>query len=191
MSIFRNDAEMIPDPARRAQLRGVEALLRDSLPVDPAVISRARERVRSRLDQSLSGSGQRTISRRSWWDRGVTLPMPVAVAAAAALVMMIGAALLAAGPGLMPGRSDVASVAERARAAETLNLQVQVDIAETEELLRWLNRQEALETVTIQLPESAQFQLRGEPVLLRPNAPAESSSRDDEFVIVPLEDAQE
>lgn len=189
MSIFRNDAEMIPDPARRAKLRGVETLLRDSVPVDPAMVSRVQNRVRARLDASLSGSVPQSVSQRPWWDRGVTLPVPLV--AAAALVIVFTAAFLAAGSGVIPGRSDVISVAERAQAAETLNLQVQVDITETEELLRWLNQQETLETVTIQLPESAQFQLRGEPVLLRPNAPEEPRAADDEFDIVPLEDAEE
>jgi hypothetical protein len=187
MSIFRNDAEMIPDPARRAQLRGVEVLLRDALPVDPAVVTRAQDRVRARLDESLSGSARGVIPHRSWWDRGVTLPMPVV--AAAALVVMIATALVVTVPGLIPRQPDLTSVAERARTAETLNLEVRVDITETEELLRWLNQQETLETVTIQLPESAQFQLRGEPVLLRPNAPEAPAA--DEFVIVPLEDAEE
>ena len=45
-----------------------------------------------------------------------------------------------------------------------MNVQVQVNGNESDMLMRWLEEQNQVGNVTIQLPETAEFQLRGEPV---------------------------
>ncbi|MFO8044076.1 MAG: hypothetical protein R6U25_12810, partial [Alkalispirochaeta sp.] len=65
---------------------------------------------------------------------------------------------------------------------------------QTEQLLQWLNERQSVETVTIQLPDTAQFQLRGEPVFLRPELPGEdtmNAASDETFDITPLEESEE
>jgi len=67
-----------------------------------------------------------------------------------------------------------------------INVQVNVDADHTEQLLQWLNEQGHAQQVTVQLPEQAHFQLRGDPVLVRRNA-----DRAEDLRIVPMEDGQE
>ncbi|MDA3950355.1 MAG: hypothetical protein PF508_14200, partial [Spirochaeta sp.] len=116
----------------------------------------------------------------SWWQRSVALPLPVIAAASALfLVMAVGLVL---NPGVLSNQyrtvSDLGSNAP-------VNVQVQMNGSESDMLLRWLEEQNQVGNVTIQLPESAEFQLRGKPVLMRPESPDDGT--DEEFEIVPME----
>ena len=148
-----------------------------------ADVDAAERRVRARLERSLAGAWG--APRRLWWERTVSLPMPV-VATAALVLLFFAVAVVDRFPGT---HSAAAGVPQIAGNAETLNLQVNVNASQTEDLLRWLNDQNSLETVTIRLPDSAQFQLRGEPVIMRPGLPGETDATDEgdaEPVLTPL-----
>ncbi|MEX2444733.1 MAG: hypothetical protein WD492_14095 [Alkalispirochaeta sp.] len=154
-------------------------------------IAAAQERVRVRLDRSIRAVHHR--DQRPWWERSVTIPMPV-MATAMVAVMMFAVILASriAAPGASGSPQQTAgTIADR---AESVNVQVNVNGDQTEQLLRWLNDRNSVETVTIQLPDTAQFQLRGKPVFMRPELPGERASEptaDDTFAITPLEDPEE
>lgn len=169
------------DPEHLKRLTHVHALL-DAQPVPPQQIAAAQQRVRLRLDRSIHAVHRR--DQRSWWERSVTIPMPIAATAVVAIMLF---AVIFAGRMTAPGGAGTPqqTAGELAQGAETLNLQVNVNGDQTEQLLRWLNDRQSVETVNIQLPDTAQFQLRGEPVFLRPELPGES------FDITPLEELDE
>lgn len=170
-------------------------------------IAAAQARVHVRLERSIRAVHQRDM--RPWWERSVTIPMPVA--ATAVVAVMLFAVILAGrvtAP-TMPGasaepvasgeaQSTAAMIADR---ADSVNLQVNIHGDQTEQLLQWLNERQSVDAVTIQLPDTAQFQLRGEPVFLRPELPGEDSavhssdygevSPGDVLDITPLEDFEE
>ena len=119
----------------------------------------------------------------AWWQRSIALPLPVVAAAAALfLVMTIGLIL---NPGVLSNDRTVADLQSDA----PVNVQVQVNGNESDMLMRWLEEQNHVGNVTIQLPETAEFQLRGEPVLMRPKSLPEET--DNEFEIVPMETSAE
>lgn len=170
--------------ATRARLRHVRHVLHASA-TEPGSdeVERARARVYERLERSRLRATR--VPRHSWWDRSVSLPVPVVASAAVVFLVLAGLMALVV-PRLQEPSESVADVMTR---AESLNLQVTVGGADTEQLLKWLNEQQTLETVTIELPDSAEFQLRGSPVLLRPGAgPADSPEepKADEPQIVPI-----
>jgi predicted sulfurtransferase len=118
--------------------------------------------------------------------------MPVAATAAVAVMMfaVILANVIDSPDAAGTQQQTAGTVAER---ADSVNVQVTVSTDQTDQLLQWLNDQKSVETVTIQLPDTAQFQLRGEPVFLRPELPGErvpDSATDDSFGIIPLEDPE-
>jgi hypothetical protein len=203
MSIFRNrtldhsdisaflDGELGPYHARRMdghpqvdRLAGLRQTVRDASSVPEDRIAAAQHRVYQRLQRNLSWSDGDTPLR--WWERTVGLPAPVVATAAIVLVILttvvtVGALRL----------QEVRTVPDIAGRTEALNLQVHVDGDHADELFQWLQGQDSLDTVTIQLPQSAQFQLRGEPVLMRPGQGRSEAAADDEVEIVPLERAGE
>lgn len=157
----------------------------------PEEISRASERVRAHID--------RTIRVRPldlpWWRTTVTLPVPALSAAAAVVVVLAGFLVFSLGArgGEFTGSQAVAGEQQQPRdfasvaaSDRQINVQVNVDGDHTDRLLQWLNEQGHNQQITVQLPEQAQFQLRGDPVLVR------RPPRDDtELTIVPLEDEEE
>ncbi|MFW5828484.1 MAG: hypothetical protein ACOCU4_10340 [Alkalispirochaeta sp.] len=155
-------------------------------------IAAAQERVRLRLERSIRAVHQR--DQRAWWERSVTIPMPVAATAMIAIMLF---AVILAGRFAVPGSPVAAGSAQPsagtvADRAESVNVQVNVDGDQTEQLLQWLNERQSVETVTIQLPDTAQFQLRGEPVFLRPDLPGEEGAvADEDLEITPLEESEE
>lgn len=161
-----------------SRVRRVHRLL-ERADVD-ADVAAAQARVRDRLARSLPHGAARP---RTLWDRSLTVPVPIAVAAVLVLALTVVFVVTRG-----PAAGDASSVSGIARGAESLNLQVHVDATDTDELLQWLNDQQHLETVTIELPDSAQFQLRGEPVMLRPGLAGESPTDDDEApTLTPIE----
>jgi hypothetical protein len=171
-------------------------------PVPEALVERARHRVWERLQASIADeavargwngyateSAEDRIDGRSfaggygsgaWWQRSVALPLPVIAAASALfLVMAVGLVL---NPGVLS--NQYRSVAELGGTAP-VSVQVQVNGNESDMLLKWLEEQNQVGNVTIQLPESAEFQLRGKPVLMRPESLQDGA--EDELEIVPME----
>ncbi|MFO8042643.1 MAG: hypothetical protein R6U25_05545 [Alkalispirochaeta sp.] len=172
------------------RLRRVHTLL-ESPQIPSHEIAAAQVRVRLRLDRSLRSVYHR--DPRPWWERSVTIPMPVAATAMVAILMfaVIVASRIAPLGGAGAPQETAGEIAQR---AESLNLQVNVNGDQTEQLLQWLNERQSVETVTIQLPDTAQFQLRGEPVFLRPELPGEdtmNAASDESFEITPLEESEE
>lgn len=172
------------------RLQRVHTLL-ESPQISSDEIAAAQARVRLRLDRSLRGVYRRDL--QPWWERSVTIPMPVAATAMVALLMfaVILASRIAPLGGAGASQETAGEIAQR---AESLNLQVNVNGDQTEQLLQWLNERQSVETVTIQLPDTAQFQLRGEPVFLRPELPGEDTmdaASDESFDITPLEESEE
>lgn len=172
------------------RLQRVHTLL-ESPPISSDEIAAAQARVRLRLDRSLRGVYHRDL--RPWWERSVTIPMPVAATAMVALLMLavILASRIAPFGGAGASQETAGEIAQR---AESLNLQLNVNGDQTEQLLQWLNERQSVETVTIQLPDTAQFQLRGEPVFLRPELPGEetmNATADETLEITPLEESEE
>lgn len=203
MSIFRNktphpsdisaflDGELGPYHARRVadhpqvdRLGELRSTVRDATSVREDRIAAAQHRVYQRLERIRSRSGGDTPLR--WWERTVGLPAPVV--ATAAIVLVILTTVVTVGTLRLQEYQTVPDLAGR---AEALNLQVHVDGDHADELLHWLQGQESLDTVTIQLPQSAQFQLRGEPVLMRSGQARSDTAADDDVEIVPLESAGE
>lgn len=171
------------DPQEFSRLEEIHSILAAQNPPAEQVAA-AESRVRLRLERSISAVHHR--DQRPWWERSVTIPMPVAATVMVAIAMfaVILAGRISTPPSSEGSQQTAGAIAER---AESVNVQVNVDGDQTEQLLQWLNDRQSVETVTIQLPDTARFQLRGEPVFLRPELPGEQ----EEFDIMPLEDFQE
>lgn len=136
-----------------------------------ADIEEARKRVFERLRESLE-SGNWKYRRSRWWQVELRLPVPVAAGAVVAFGLLFALLFL----------PDGSNIADMASAPEEMDINVNVDAAHTAELLEWLNSQD-VGSITIQLPENAEFSFQGEPVLMRP----------EEYMIEPLyqEEAEE
>ncbi|MFP4152067.1 MAG: hypothetical protein ACLFR8_07470 [Alkalispirochaeta sp.] len=156
------------------QMRRVTGIL--GTDIDPGTVQAAQNRIAAALAETLRYRYRAPVP---WWQRQISLPMPVM--AAASVLFIIMAVGLIINPGILANRYyNVGDVAGN----NPVNLQVQVSGAESDLLLNWLDEQNDVGSVTIQLPEDAQFQLRGEPVFLRPSA---ADTDEDDLEIVPLE----
>ncbi len=159
-----------------------------SRPVDGSIVSAAAERVHQRLEWDLrrEGSVKHLSFPTRWWRESVTLPIPIVSAAALLLIVMaVGLIVLPIVP-----RQEERSIADLADSRLPLNVQVQVGSTESDLLMRWLNEQNEVGHVTIELPDYGEFRLHGEPVLIRPGF-NEPSSGQEKFELVPLEARQE
>lgn len=179
----------IPDDRARTY-RHIHQTLQGADPEERHATDAARLRVYARLERSIA-AGARS---RPWWNRSVRLPMPVAAASLVTLVALSSVIVYLAGV----VDSYPRGLADIARGGHALNLQVHVDGEHTDELLRWLNQQEQLDQVMIRLPDSAEFQMFGAPVLMRSDlavtVPSHDSPIDSDseiFSIMPLEDVEE
>ncbi len=133
-------------------------------------VQAARGRVASRIDSTLS----RRNHSYAWWKRAVAVPLP----AVAAVVLVVGSLAVVTMSGFLP--STDASAHVEPDAADALDIKVHVDASHTADLLDWLNEQD-VGNVTIQLPDSATFDVLGEPVLVRP----------EELLIEPIDPGEE
>lgn len=181
------DAEISAEVRRLAAVDAV--LRRDRSSVLKREVRDAQDLVRARLQTSTRGL---TI-HRPWWETEIRLPVPIAVAATAAFLLMTVMFVLQSNR-VVPTNAGALAAGEG-----TVNVQVNVDGDDTDALLAWLNRQETFNNVTIQLPEQAEFQLRSAPVLMRrdetgerlmPVAPMHSSDEENDWEIVPLEEGE-
>lgn len=162
------------------RLSGISDLLSKDL--SPKSVTVSQDRVRDRLVASVGATfPSATLDRGSWWQRSVSLPLPV-IAAATVLFLVMAVGLMM-NPGVLSNQEYTAGHLASER---SVNVQVQVNGEESDLLLRWLEEQNQVGNVTIQLPEHAEFQLRGEPVLMKPGDTS-ASNDESEFEIVPLE----
>lgn len=134
---------------------------------------------------------ERTIRIRPmhppWWRVSVSLPVPVLTAAAVVVFVLAGVLIMSLSrTDSVPESAPLAGLLGPGAPDRHISVQVNVDTDHTEQLLKWLNEQGHAQQVTVQLPEQAQFQLRGDPVLVRRD-PHERN----ELRIVPVEDEQE
>jgi anti-sigma factor RsiW len=122
-----------------------------------------------------------------WWRVSVSLPVPVLSAAAVVVLVLAGVLVMTVSRvDSTPESTPLAGLVGPGAPDRHINVQVNVDADHTEQLLQWLNEQGHAQQVTVQLPEQAHFQLRGDPVLVRRNA-----DRAEDLRIVPMEDGQE
>ena len=119
-------------------------------------LEESADRVRRRLEYSLRGRKRATGSR----NRSISLPIPIAAAAAAVVVTLFALTL----GGFQETGGAMPAVASSGSAVD---LRIQVDGQQTQDLLKWLDQQQTVDAVTIELPESAQFSFMGEPVMMR------------------------
>ena len=164
MSISRENERWSSDrPAKGAEVPavGFSRLVQEGLPVEDHEIAAAQRRVRHEIDLTLRATTVRF--QREWWRRSLTVPMPV-VAAVMLLFLFFSVIAVRFSGAFSPRMTRVPAVAD---GTESLHINVNVGEAHAGELLRWLNEQQRVETITIELPSQAQFQLRGEPVVLR------------------------
>lgn len=162
------------------RLSGLSDML--SMDLSPEFVAASQNRVRDRLSASIRAAvPSTTYTDGSWWQRSVSLPLPV-IAAATVLFLVMAVGLMM-NPGVLSNQEYTAGHLASVR---PVNVQVQVNGEESDLLLRWLEEQNQVGKVTIQLPDHVEFQLRGEPVLMRPG---DSSPEFDEdaLEIVPWE----
>jgi hypothetical protein len=113
---------------------------------------RVWRRIQARAYLSESGRG---------FSRSVRVPLGTVVASAACFVAL-GAALVATA---VQGQQSPSSVESLAASRET-PITINVDSRDTDRLLEWLSSSEMLGQVNVQLPDTPQFEIIGEPVLL-------------------------
>jgi len=153
-------------------------------PDEAAILARGR----ARLEQSLERArGSVPNTRRfaparlppAWglsWGRSVTLPLPLA--AAAGLAFLIAAAFALSGL-LMPAPGSRPALA----AAEIESGEMQQ--VSMDNILRYLDSQNAQVTVTINLPSEATFSESGKPVIVRAPKSGAAGSYKGEAVPIP------
>lgn len=142
---------------------------------------------------------ERTIRVRPlqlpWWQRSLAVPTPLLATAAAVVILLASFTFATVFHGTGAPHHEVArgelvpDMPSFLGGDRPVNVQVTVDPSQTDQLLRWLNDHADSQQVTIQLPEQARFQFRGDPVMIRPERSGSSDARDLE--IVPLEDEGE
>ena len=139
------------DASLARQIREMQAL-RGRLALDLEGEQEARERILKRLRH-------RQPRPVSIWYRRVDIPLP-ALAAAALLIVAFGGFSLR-------GALPIFGPSEDAGATPEVDVTISMEQVEVQQMLEWLNRRDMLDQVTIELPESPVFRLRGEPELVR------------------------
>lgn len=191
------DGEMLPHERARTEERirkepDTEHLYRrfetlstvlTEAPTD-SLVGSASERVRRRLEWELARHhvAESRGPSFAFWHRSLSIPFPV-VAAASVLLLVMAVGLIVSP--IIPSSSG-RTVADFADSRAPVHVQVQMGGSESDMLMRWLEEQDSVGHVTIQLPEHAEFRLRGEPVLIRPDF-LDQPSEEEEYEIVPLE----
>lgn len=137
-----------------AKRYGQFARLREHLSTPVAGEGEAREKVFLRLERHVP-------QHPTVWQRRVDVPLP-ALAAAAVMLLAVGVVALRGlvVPVASPGVAEIPSPPD-------VDLTITVDQLDMQEMLDWLNRRDMLDQVTIELPDSPTFRLRGEPALIR------------------------
>ena len=152
------ERELENDPNARAELdrlRNVDRLLGSAAWAEgEADFESSRKRTWMSLENQLG-------LRVPLWKRRITLPYPAVAAAAVAVFALIGLLALLIGPQL-DGTASITGTT-----AEDVDVRIAAGGAEGEQLLQWLDEQNAVGSVSVELPDSAQFRIMGEPQLLK------------------------
>ncbi|MDR1326736.1 MAG: zf-HC2 domain-containing protein [Treponema sp.] len=125
-----------------------------------AALGAAQERVWQRLSRLEPATGVAWKQRPGIWRRRVSVPLPAVVAAAAALVV---AATLMLTQQTAPQTSDTMTVAQ---SPQSITVPV-VPVSTLNEVLQYLDNQDATDIMLIRLPESKSFSSSGEPALIK------------------------
>lgn len=116
---------------------------------------RIQARIAAFADYERAGLPDARDARR----RGLTLPMPLAVAASLLLIVSFTAAVW-----LAARQSPAPALAS---STAPVNVTIEVDDFTAEGLVRWLQEEDMLGELTVNLPSSPQFRMRGEPQLIK------------------------
>lgn len=129
--------------------------------VDPARVAESERAVWQRLQRSMP-----TVhNHRRWWLRSIPIPVPVLALALLVFGVMIG--VVGAGRG---GSQANSAIAELAGSRAGVDVRIQVEAEHTPQLLEWLNQQQQVRDVKIELPDTGPFSFRGQPAYFRPSA---------------------
>ncbi len=101
--------------------------------------------------------------------RSVSLPTPIAVAATLLLVASFTMAVW------LSARESFGGPAATAGDTQPLNVTIEVDDMTAEQLVQWLHQEDMLGELTVSLPSSPQFELMGEPELIKVDRDRRSS----------------
>lgn len=155
------------DRAVLARYEAVTKTLREDS-IEAERLSAAEFAVWQRLQRSMP-----TVhSRARWWRRTVAIPVPLL----ASTVLLLGVLIGVLGTRDTAGHA-VASVTDLAPAGTGVDVRIQVEAENTAQLLEWLNQQNQVREVRIQLPDTGPFAFQGQPAYLR--------SSDSGFVVEP------
>jgi len=116
---------------------------------------RIQARIAAFADYERAGLPEARDARR----RGITMPVPLAVAASLLLIVSFTAAVW-----LAARQSPAPALAS---STGPVNVTIEVDDFTAEGLVRWLQEEDMLGEVTVNLPASPQFRMRGEPRLIK------------------------
>jgi anti-sigma factor RsiW len=137
------------------RLRGLKTALHDAEEPD---FEASRERVWMSLESRLG-----LKARLPLWRRRLSVPYPAVAAAAVAVFALAGLLVWFAAPATtVSGGPD--SVTATPTDAE---VRIAVGGVDGEELLHWLEERGLAGDVSVQLPDTARFQIMGEPQLMR------------------------
>lgn len=116
---------------------------------------RIQARIAAFADYDHAGLPDARDARR----RGITMPIPLAVAASLLLIVSFTAAVW-----LAARQSPAPALAS---SNGPVNVTIEVDDFTAEGLVRWLQEEDMLGELTVNLPASPQFRMRGEPQLIK------------------------
>jgi anti-sigma factor RsiW len=140
--------------------RNAGFLLREhASPEEIAIVDRLRDRLDESFRRYPSGaSGPAAATGSRIWRRSISLPFPLAVAAALAILLLSGVATTV---WLRPAKPAIESISASEIAAPI------AQPASMDDLLRFLDSQNAQATLTIRLPTGTTFDNPGRPVIMR------------------------
>ena len=151
---LEKELEQSPEDQRLLdQYRSLQTLFKNDLDVPDT--AQSKERVYHRIKEKI----ERKRNKKPILKRKLNIPLPLAAAAAAAIIFLAGAlsySLLS-----RQKADDYISLGE----GRSLNLTIKVE--DVEQLMDVLYSRDMLREITIELPDSPQFQILGEPKLLK------------------------
>lgn len=99
--------------------------------------------------------------KSSFWERNVTVPLPLAAAAMAVMLLMAGVTIFLSGRSAPASPVPLAGIDPR-----ELDITIQINDTQARELIQWLEERQDVQQVSIELPETPRFELIGEPILV-------------------------
>ncbi len=151
------------DPTLMRRYAGLEAVRTAMRSVPEPDFEESKERVW----KSIASAGLKPPTPQIW-RRRVVLPVPL-VAAAALVVVVFGS--LFTYREFFDRRADAVARDISSFHSGDLSVMLNVDDGGVEQLLQWLNAQQQITEVKIQLPDTPRFEIIGEPELLKVSDP--------------------